>query len=103
MTAAQIGEREAVSVELRHLVQDIGEIKSRLTNVEATGHEIKVHMAELIGKFATVDAVLKMQHEIDTLKAEISRSKGIASASWMLIGLIFTIANLAIASKGKIW
>lgn len=92
-----------LDTEARHLGEDVREIKSRLTSLEGTTHDIKVHMAELIGKFATVDAVLRLQTDMEHLKSELARGRGMAQMGWMLIGLVFTLANLAIASKGKIW
>lgn len=92
-----------LDTEARHLAEDVREIKSRMTNVEATTHEIKIHMAELIGKFATVDAVLRLQSEVEQLKGELAKSRGMAQMGWLIIGVIFTLANLAIAGKGKFW
>lgn len=92
-----------LDTEARHLGEDVREIKSRLTSLEGTTHDIKVHMAELIGKFATVDAVLRLQTEVEHLKGELARGRGMAQMGWLILGVLFTLANLIIASKGKLW
>lgn len=103
MVADTVSSPATVAVEQRHLAEDVREIRSRLTSMEGTTHEINVRLAELTGKFATVDAVLKLTERVSELEAVLNRGKGGMQAVWVTVGILFTLANLLIASYGKFW
>lgn len=98
-----IDHNNPLAVEQRHLYEDMREVKSRVTSIEAQLHELNLGMAKLTNQFATVDALLKLQERVAALEGLRYRGQGGAQALWVVLGVLITLANIALAAKGKVW
>lgn len=92
-----------LDVENRHLSDDMREVKSRITSIEASLHDVGLSMARLTNQYVTVDALLKLQERVAALEVLRQRGQGSLQAVWVVLGLVITLVNLAAATKGKLW
>jgi hypothetical protein len=93
----------SVEVEQRHLAEDVREVKSRITSIEASLHDMGLTMAKLTNQYVTVDALLKLQERVSALEALRYKGQGSLQALWIVFGVLITLGNLAAATKGKLW
>lgn len=100
MTASDFG---PISVEQRHLSEDVREVKTRVTSIEAGLHELNLSMAKLTNQFVTVEALIKLQERVAALEALRLKGQGGGQVLVYVFGIIITLVNLAAATKGKLW
>lgn len=115
----------ALRAEQRHIAGDVSDIKSDLREMRAQVASLGGVLAALPAQYVTSAAFERMGERIageikaigtrfegevralaervDKLEQARDRASGGAQWVWVALGIAFTLSNILIASKGKLW